>query len=93
MKIIERPFLIYIKSKIISDPFIVFLRFLKDENIYFLFIKNIRTKKLYLTMRSEYPENYIINAFVWCRTKEGGDFWVKQDIKWKKCIDKYAFKV
>ena len=72
-----------------------FLRFLKEEGVYSEWVYNIRKqhpiwdKKFWeCTLKSMLNEKYkcaggISSAFCWGRTKQGNDFWLKLDEKWK----------
>ena len=75
-----------------------FLRFLKEEGVYSEWVYNIYEqhhicdKKFWeCTLKSMFNEkrkcsDCINYAFCWGRTKQGNDFWLKLDEKWKcKC--------
>ena len=83
-----------------------FFRFLKEEDVYGEWIYNIYEqhpicdKKFWeCTLKSMLNEKYkcaeaIFYAFYWGRTKQGHDFWLKLDEKWKcKCGYYYHYSI
>ena len=78
----------------------LFLRFLKLNNAYHLFVYNIRNRKenskinncLYdfNTINNVSVLNFLVNPFIWNKTKQGHFFWVKLYEKWDNAIRPYV---
>ena len=67
----------------------IFIRFLKEEKCYLEYINNLSDVNFEFFINLN-PKSLIGQAFTWCFTKEGYDYWVVKNIKWSKIW--YNFK-
>ena len=73
----------------------LFIRFLKQNNAYHLFLYNIcnrkENSKLYnlydfKSINNVLVLNFLVNPFIWNKTKQGHMFWAKLYDKWNNAI-------
>lgn len=81
--------------KFSNNPYLLlFCTFLKLNGAYSSFMRNfseLRPSPYYEPLESLTPEDYILSAFHWESTPEGGGYWNLLNDKWKLVLNLFNF--
>lgn len=78
----------------IDPAFLLFCTFLKRNNANKAFIRNISESRIYSYIASLddcSPDCYILYAFRWTSTPEGGKYWDRLNDKWRLVLNLFNF--
>lgn len=78
---IEKQFFLFLEEN--NSKYI----YLQNNNYYYIKIYNYKE-----ILNSRDPRNLILQAFTWCETNQGHEYWLSLNKKWNLIYDEYILK-